>query len=49
MPPRVDTVLLRDQWVLLNISDQDPLNRIACWLWGRSTNRAWGADIRVRG
>lgn len=46
IPPRVNVVLLRDDWVLLDLHDGAALNRVACWLWERSTNRAWGVPMK---
>jgi len=49
MPRLAEAIYLCDDWVLLNLHDGDPLNRIACWLWERSTNRAWGVPIKETG
>lgn len=46
MPAQVNVVPLRDDWVLLDTHDGDPLNRVACWLWERSTNRAWSVPMK---
>lgn len=47
MPSCPEMIPLRDGWVLLNFHDGSGINRTACWLWQRTTNRAWPIPMKA--